>query len=221
MLKGRCVVVSGASGNLGTAVCKRLLREGARVVALVRRGTDRVAEGAVAQAADLEIEAEVEAAFSAAEPVWASVHCAGGWAGGTVAATTLETFDKMIALNLRSAFLCCRAALRRMEPRGEGRIVNVAAYEPALLSGFGGAAAYGISKAGVVALTKAVAESGRGVRCSCVAPGTLRTPQNASGMPAADQGKWVPLEDVAEAVAYLVSPESGALNGSVVTLPSR
>ena len=221
MLKGRCVVVTGASGNLGTAVCARLLREGARVVALVRRGTDRVAEGATAQAADLEVEGEVEAAYAAAEPVWASVHCAGGWAGGTVAATTLETFDRMIALNLRSAFLCCRAALRRMEPRGEGRIVNVAAYDPAMLAGIGGAAAYGISKAGVVALTRAIAESGRGVRCSCVAPGTLRTPQNASGMPEADPGGWVPLEDVAGAIAYLVSPESGALNGAVVTLPSR
>ena len=221
MLKGRCVVVTGASGNLGSAVCKRLLREGARVVALVRRGSDRVADGAVAQAADLEVEAEVEAAYSAAEPVWASVHCAGGWAGGTVAGTTLETFDKMIALNLRSAFLCCRAALRRMEPRGEGRIVNVAAYDPAMLAGIGGAAAYAISKAGVVALTRAIAESGRGVRCSCVAPGTLRTPQNTSGMPGADQSRWVPLEDVAEAIAFLVSPEAGASNGAVVTLPTR
>lgn len=221
MLEGRCVVVTGASGNLGTAVCKRLLRDGARVVALVRKSSDPVAAGAVAQAADLLLEAEVEAAYSDAEPVWASVHCAGGWVDGTVAETSLETFEKMIALNLRSAFLCCRAALRRMEPRGEGRIVNVAAWEPALLTGFGGAAAYGISKAGVVALTKAVAESGRGVRCSCVAPGTLRTPQNASGTPAADQGRWVPLEEVAEAIAFLVSPGAGAVNGAVVTLPSR
>ena len=211
------MVVTGASGNLGTAVCKRLLREGARVVALVRRGSDRVADGALAQAADLEVEAEVEAAYAAAEPVWASVHCAGGWAGGTVAETSVETFEKMIALNLRSAFLCCRAALRRMEPRGEGRIVNVAAYGPALLSGIGGAAAYAISKAGVVALTKAVAEGTRGVRCSCVAPGTLRTPQNAAGMPGADHSGWVPLEDVAEAIAFLCSP--GGVNGSIVTLP--
>ena len=221
MLQGRSVVVTGASGNLGTAVCTRLLREGARVVALVRRASDPVVAGAVLQVANLEVEAEVEAAYSAAEPVWASVHCAGGWAGGAVAGTSVETFDRMIALNLRSAFLCCRAALRRMEPRGEGRIVNVAAYDPAMLQGIGGAAAYGISKAGVVALTKAVAEGGRGVRCSCVAPGTLRTPQNAGGMPGADQGRWVPLEEVAEAIAYLISPEAGAANGAVLTLPSR
>lgn len=221
MLDGRCVVVTGASGNLGAAVCKRLLRERARVVALVRRPGDRAAEGAIAQAADLDREAEVEAAFSAAEPIWASVHCAGGWAGGKVAETSLETFEKMIALNLRSAFLCCRAALRRMEPRGEGRIVNVAAFQPAMLSGIGGAAAYAMSKAGVVALTKAIAEGSKGVRASCVAPGTMRTPQNASGMPGADQSGWVPLEDVAEAIAYLVSPESGAVNGAVIPFPSR
>ena len=221
MLNGRCVVVTGASGNLGTAVCKRLLREGARVMAVVRRESDRVADGVLLQAADLEVEAAVEAAYSAAEPVWASVHCAGGWVGGTVAETSLATFEKMIALNLRSAFLCCRAALRRMEPRGEGRIVNVAAWDAALLANIGGAAAYGISKAGVVALTKAIGEGGRGVRCSCVAPGTLKTRQNASAMSSADQSKWVPLEDVAEAIAWLVSPESGAVNGAVVTLPSR
>jgi NAD(P)-dependent dehydrogenase (short-subunit alcohol dehydrogenase family) len=221
MLNGRCVVVTGASGNLGTAVCKRLLRDGARVMALVRRQGDRVVTDAIAHAADLDREAEVEAAYAAAEPVWASVHCAGGWAGGAVAETSLESFEKMIALNLRSAFLCCRAALRRMEPRGEGRIVNVAAYQPAMLSGFSGSAAYGIAKAGVVALTKAIAEGKHGVRANCIAPGTMRTPQNAAGMPGADQRGWVPLEDVAEAIAYLVSPESGAANGAVITFPSR
>jgi NAD(P)-dependent dehydrogenase (short-subunit alcohol dehydrogenase family) len=221
MLNGRCVVVTGASGNLGSVVCARLLREGARVVALVRRPTDRVAKDAFVQTADLESEAAVEAAYDAAEPVWASVHCAGGWAGGDVAKTELATFEKMIAVNLRSTFLCCRAAIRRMEKRGAGRIVNVAAYHPALLSGIGGNAAYAAAKAGVIALTKAIAEEKHGVRCSCVAPGTMRTPQNAAGMPSADQSRWVPLEDVAEAIVYLVSPESGAVNGAVITLPDR
>jgi NAD(P)-dependent dehydrogenase (short-subunit alcohol dehydrogenase family) len=221
MLNGRCVVVTGASGNLGSVVCARLLREGARVFALVRRASDPVAPGAIAHVADLESEAAVEAAYDAAEPVWASVHCAGGWAGGNVAKTELATFEKMIAVNLRSAFLCCRAAIRRMEPRGGGRIVNVAAYHPAILSGIGGNAAYAAAKAGVVALTKAISEEKHGVRASCVAPGIMRTPQNAAGMASADQSGWVPLEDVAEAIVYLVSPEAGAANGAVITLPDR
>ncbi len=221
MLNGRCIVVTGASGNLGSVVCARLIREGARVVAVVRKPSDRVAPGAVAQAADLESEASVEAAYEAAEPVWASVHCAGGWASGEVAKTDLATFEKMISLNLRTTFLCCRAALRRMEARGTGRIVNVAAYPVAMLSGIGGNAAYAAAKAGVIALTKAIAEEKHGVRASCIAPGTMRTPQNASGMSAADQSGWVPLEDVAEAIVYLVSPEAGAVNGAVLTLPAR
>lgn len=221
MLNGRCVVVTGASGNLGSVVCARLVREGARVVALVRRASDRVAEGAIAQVADVESEAAVESAYDAAEPVWASVHCAGGWAPGTVAKTDVATFEKMIALNLRSSFLCSRAALRRMEPRGAGRIVNVAAYPAATLVGIGGSAAYAAAKAGVIALTKAIAEEKHGVRANCVAPGTMRTPQNAAGMAGADQSGWVPLEDVAEAIVYLVSPEAGAANGAVITLPSR
>jgi NAD(P)-dependent dehydrogenase (short-subunit alcohol dehydrogenase family) len=107
--------------------------------------------------------------------------------------------------------------------RREGRIVNVAAYNPAILSGIGGSAAYSASKAAVVALTKAIAEEGAktGIRASCVAPATMRTPANAKAMPDADQSKWVPLEDVAEAILYLVSPEAGAASGAVITFPAH
>ena len=128
--------------------------------------------------------------------------------------TSVGTFEKMIDLNLRSAFLCCRAALRRM--RGEGRIVNVAAITAAQLSKVGGSAAYAASKAGLIALTKAIAEEAMaaGIRCNCVAPGTMRTPQNG------DAPGQVPLEDVAEGIAYLLSPAAGALSGAVLTFPA-
>src|SRR5207237_711948 len=151
-LERRCVLVTGASGNLGAAVVERLRRSGATVVALTRKQ------------ADLSVEAQV-------------------------AQTPLELFEKMIDINLRSCFLCCRAALRRM--RGEGRIVNVAALNAATLSGVRGSAAYAASKAGVVALTKAIAEEGGGVRANCIAPGTMRTPANGN-LPG-----QVPLEAVA------------------------
>ena len=204
-MESRSVVVTGASGNLGARVVERLQRAGARVAALTRED------------ADLTNEAQVEAAYEKVlqrqGAIWASVHCAGGWAGAPFAQTDVATFEKMIDLNLRSTFLCCRAALRRM--RGEGRIVNVAALTAAALQGVGGAAAYAASKAGVVALTKAIAEEGAGVRANCVAPGTLRTPANGAA------AGHVPLEDVAEAILYLVSPEAGAVNGAVLTFPSR
>jgi len=204
-MKSRCVVVTGASGNLGRAVIERLERAGARIAPLTHAD------------ADVTDEAQVEAAYDKVlqrhGPIWGSVHCAGGWAGAPFAETEVATFERMIALNLRSCFLCCRAALRRM--RGEGRIVNVAALTAATLQGVGGAAAYAAAKAGVVALTKAITEERSGVRANCVAPGTLRTPANG------ETAGQVALEDVAEAILYLVSPEAGAIDGAVLTFPSR
>jgi len=169
------------------------------------------------QDGDLSQEPQVEAAYDRAlqrnGAIWGSVQLAGGWAPGTVAQTSVEVFERMIDVNLRSAFLCCRAALRRM--RGEGRIVNVSAINAATLTGIGGSAAYAAAKAGIVALTKAIAEEGGGVRANCVAPGTMKTPANG------DLPGQVPLEDVAEGILYLLSPESGAVNGAVLTFPSR
>jgi len=204
-IERRCVVVTGASGNLGAAVVARLQRARAGVVALTRKE------------ADLSDEAQVESAYDKAVeghgPLWASVHCAGGWAGATVAQTSVDVLERMLEINLRSAFLCCRAALRRM--RGEGRIVNVAALTAATFQGMAGAAAYNASKAAVIALTTSIADEGSGVRANCVAPGTLRTAANGN------LAGQVPLEDVAEAIFYLVSPEAGAVNGAVLTLAGR
>jgi NAD(P)-dependent dehydrogenase (short-subunit alcohol dehydrogenase family) len=274
------IVVTGASGNLGTAVCQRLLQvPGARVLALVHRESSRAslarklgtdaggssaggrlkaqaeasiggagssgdglkpeAEASIGGAgsagdglkpeaeasidvrvADLGSEASVAAAFEGAGTIHGAVNCAGGWKGGaSVSQTSLETFDQMIALNLRSAFVVSREALRR----GARRIVNVASFTAAQLGGMSGSAAYNASKAAVIALTKAIAEEGADshVRCNCVAPGTLRTRENEQGMPRADPSGWVPLEQVAEAIVFLLGPESDAVNGAVLTLPSR
>jgi NAD(P)-dependent dehydrogenase (short-subunit alcohol dehydrogenase family) len=215
------VVVTGAAGNLGSAVCKRLLDDGFHVLALVRRASDPVDDRAIQHVADLSDEAQIEAAYDAARAafgaVWGSVHCAGGWAGGTVASTTLETFENMVHMNLRSTFLCCRAALKRMG--GQGRIVNVSAYTAATYTSIAGSAAYTAAKAGVIALTKAIADEGVAeIRANVIAPGTLRTIQNASAMSDANQDGWVPLSRVADAVAYLLSVE--APNGTVLQLPS-
>lgn len=237
MLEGRCIVVTGASGALGSAVCARLLRGGARVVALVHKEAARApllgalagaepsaGERVEAVVAELASEVSVEAAYDAAAQrfgtLWGSVHCAGGWAGGTpLSETSVEAFEQMIALNLRSTFLASRAAARRMG--AGGRIVNVAAYYPAIGSGLAGASAYAASKAAVIALTQALAEEGvaSGLRASCVAPAGMLTAANARGLSPEQQRALVPLEDVAEAIAFLCSRESGALSGSVLKFP--
>jgi NAD(P)-dependent dehydrogenase (short-subunit alcohol dehydrogenase family) len=216
------IVVAGASGNLGSAVCDRLARDGARIVALVHRESSRAAlaerlgRAGDVRIADLSLEQSVEAAFDAAAPIRAAVNCAGGWEGGhKLADTSLETFEKMIAVNLLSSFLVARAAARR----GANRVVLVAVATAASLTGMAGSAAYNASKAGVIALAKALNEEG--VPCSCVAPGTLRTPKNETAMPRSDSSKWVPLEQVAEAIAFLCDARSDGIGGAVITLPSR
>ena len=213
----RTIVVTGASGHLGQAVRARLAADGARVVPFVhtKRGADE-------RSVELTDERSVEAGFEGLAPLWAVVNCAGGWRGGSpVRDTPTEIFEAMIAMNLRSAFLVSRAALRRFGPDG-GRVVNVAAANAAALVGIGGSAAYAAAKAGVIALTKAIAEEGAatGVRASCVAPGIMRTPENERAMPGVGRARWVEVEAVAEAIAFLCDPRSSAVNGAVVTLPS-
>jgi len=184
-LAGKTIVVTGASGNLGRAVCARLARDGARVVPFVhtKRGPEE-------RAVELTDERSVEAGFDGIGLVW--------------------------------AFLVSRAAIRRFAPEG-GRIVNVSAAQVASLTGIAGMSAYAAAKAGVIALTKAIAEEGAatGVRANCLALGVMRTPQNERAMAAADKTGWVKPEDVAEAIAFLCDPRSAAVNGAVVILPSR
>jgi len=220
------IVVTGASGNLGSAVCQKLLAEGASIVALVHRESSRAALAekldakAEVRVAELASEASVAAALEGLGSLYGAVNCAGGWKGGTpVADTPVETFDEMIALNVKSAFVVSREALRR----GAKRIVNVASFTAAQLAGMSGSAAYNMSKAAVIALTKAIAEEGAktGVRCNCVAPETLRTKENERAMPRADPARWVPIEEVASAIAFLLADGAGSVNGAVLTLPSR
>jgi 7-alpha-hydroxysteroid dehydrogenase len=221
------IVVTGASGNVGGSVCRKLLADpGVRIVALVHRESSRASLAgklgprAEVRVAELGSEASVAAAFEGIGPIHGVVNLAGGWTGGTsVAETPVEVFDEMIAVNVKSCFVVSREALRR----GARRIVNVSSFTAAQLAGMAGASAYNLAKAAVVALTKAIAEEGAksGVRCNCVAPGMLQTEKNEQAMPSADRSRWVPLEDVAAAIAFLLGPESESVNGAVISLPSR
>jgi NAD(P)-dependent dehydrogenase (short-subunit alcohol dehydrogenase family) len=219
---GKHVVVTGGTGALGTAVVGGLLATGATcTVPYVHdaeaqrfpyRGDGKVKLIAVADLAD---EAMVAKVYDGLK-LWASIHIAGGFAAGKVAETGKAALMAQIDSNLVSCFLCCRAAVNAMA--AGGRIVNVAA-RPALEWRTGaGIAAYTVAKAGVAALTAALAEevSKNSILVNAVAPSIMDTAANRKAMPTASFDAWPKVEEVAATILFLASPDNRVTRGAIV-----
>jgi NAD(P)-dependent dehydrogenase (short-subunit alcohol dehydrogenase family) len=221
----RHVVVTGGSGALGSAVVAALVERGAichvpyivaaEAAAFRLREHERVK---LLAARDLADEAAVAAVYDGIDPLWASIHLAGGFAMGGIAETGRAVLMAQLEMNLVSAYLCCRAAVMRMRGKGGGRIVNVAA-RPALEPRLGaGMTAYAASKAAVAALTEALAQevAGDGILVNAVAPSIIDTPANRHAMPKADHALWPKPEEIAAAILHLASPANSVTRGAVL-----
>lgn len=208
-LKGKTIVVTGASGSLGRAVVAALDGRGADCRLLSLRGLPGE---------------EVAAFYRDLPEVWASVHVAGGYSMGPITETSLRDWEAMMEANARTAFLCSREAVRAMRRGGRGgRIVNVAAI-PAIEPRKGaGMVAYAMSKAAVAALTVALAEevAADGIWVNAVVPSILDTKANREAMPDADPARWAKVEEVAETIAFLVSPKNAVVRGALVPVNGR
>jgi NAD(P)-dependent dehydrogenase (short-subunit alcohol dehydrogenase family) len=176
---------------------------------------------------DLTDPSAVEGYYAALPPLWASIQIAGGFAMAPIADTAPESFSHLMALNVTTCFLCCRAALasiRRREggPDG-GRLVNVAA-RPALEPRLGGGmVAYTTSKAAVAALSVSLGEelAEEGVWVNAVAPSIIDTPANRHAMPTADHSAWAAVEDIAETMVFLASPANRSTRSGVLPVYGR
>lgn len=226
-LTDRHVIVTGASGGLGSAVVEHLVAAGARVFApLVER--ERPAHATWLAHPRVELTVDVDggseaalAAFVAGVPtLWASIHLVGGYTGAALVDTTAADFDRMIAMNARTCFLATREAARALRGRG-GRIVNVAA-RPALVP-TAGLVAYSASKAAVVAITQgaAVELAADGVFVNAIVPSIIDTPANRAAMPDADFSRWPKPAELAAAIGYLASPANAVTSGALVPVYGR
>lgn len=231
-LSDRVAIVTGGTGALGQAVTLRLLGAGAHVAVpwIVEEERARLeARVAADQRASLLAErADVtdETAMTAfTEKVLARhrridvlVTAVGGFAMGALIETDRETWDRMLAMNLTSAFTAARAIVPHMVAAGRGRVVTVASR--AVVPPTGGCIGYTVAKAGVIAFTQALAAEvrGRGVTVNAVLPSTMDTPANRAAMPDADPKQWVPVESVAEVIAFLASDEAAHVSGTLVTV---
>ncbi len=214
------VLITGANGGLGTAVCQEFLASGAKVIGVSREW--KAAAPFATISADVSTAAGCESMVKQAlvhGPLDALVHLVGGFAGGSgVAETSDETWDKMMNVNLRTAFCCMRAVLTPMQVVGRGRIVAVGtrmAVEPS--PNF---AAYAVSKAALVALVKNVAAEGQkfGVTANVILPSTIDTQVNRAAMPNADSSRWVKPESIARLLVFLVSDAAADTSGAVIPI---
>jgi NAD(P)-dependent dehydrogenase (short-subunit alcohol dehydrogenase family) len=229
--RDRHVVVTGGTGALGSAVVAALAEAGAvchvpyRVAAEAEHFPLRDhAKVKLVAGIDLTDEAAVARLYDGVPALWASIHLAGGFTMSAVVKTTKAELMKQVDLNLVTAFLSCAAAVNTMTRTGAGgRIVNVAA-RPALEWRSGaGMAAYTASKAGVAALTAALAEEvvKAGILVNAVAPSIMDTPANRAAMPQADYSAWPKVEEVAATILFLASPDNKVTRGGVVPVYGR
>jgi NAD(P)-dependent dehydrogenase (short-subunit alcohol dehydrogenase family) len=224
-------IVTGGTGGLGTAVVRRLLDEGWRVVVpwVAEHELDRVEqrEGLELVRADLFEEAAVEevvriAGGDGASSLRGLVNLVGGFAaGGRVHETGVDEFEKQFRLNLRPTYLMTKAVVPEMLASGGGSIVCVgtrAAVRP-----FSGAAGYIASKAAVIAFAQAVAVEYRddGIRCNAILPSVIDTPGNRASMPDADHERWVKPEAIAAVIANLLSVDAEPVSGAAIPVYGR
>jgi NAD(P)-dependent dehydrogenase (short-subunit alcohol dehydrogenase family) len=149
------------------------------------------------------------------------VNIAGGFRWEELAGGTLDSWDSMYRINLRTAVVSCQAALPFLLQSGGGRIVNVGAM--GAVKAAAGMGAYSASKAGVAKLTEALAEElkDRGITVNAILPSTLDTPKNRADMPRADFTRWVAPAEAAEVIAFLVSDAARAVTGALIPVAGR
>lgn len=225
-LNHRRVLVTGGLGALGRSVAEVLAERGARI-ALVDRapGTDVKAAEMVLGGIDLTDPASAERAFADAAQrlggIDALVNVAGGFEWETLEAGSIDTWDRLYAMNLRTAVVACRALLPHLGDSPAARIVNVGAL--ASVKAGAGMGAYAASKAGVARLTEALAEElkDRGVTVNAVLPSVIDTPANRAAMPDADATRWVSTRQLAAVIAFLLSDDAAAITGACIPVAGR
>ena len=231
----KTVVITGGTGGLGTALVRRLIDKPYRlaITYLLPEEAKRFEEEFEVDEDRLSL-TRVDAAnpeavnslFKDVADKWGDIHgvCAlvGGWAGGRdVEETDDLRLERMLDLNLRSAFYTVRAAIPHLKAAGWGRIILVGSR--AALENPEGQAAFNIAKAGVVSLGQTAAQEldGTGVTCNVLMPAVIDTPATRESLPYADYVDWPTPDEIAAVAEFLLSHDSGVMNGAIVPVYGR
>ena len=228
-LEGKRVAVTGGFGALGAATVDALQKAGARVAALDRVDAPppsvplgkAVLFGGVDIADERAAESALADVAKALGGLDALVNIAGTFRWEKVEGGSLDTWDFLYRVNLRSALAASRAALAYLVASGSASIVNVGAIG-ALKPG-AGMGAYAASKQGVMKLTEALAEElkEKGITVNALLPSIIDTAPNRADMPNADFSRWVKPSELADVIVFLLSDRARAITGALIPVAGR
>ena len=233
MFRDRIIIVTGAAGNVGSAVARLLASRGAQVVAVnsleaplaaVVASLDHPARHLALPGVDLTDPASCEALVSRVVATAGGLHgvatTVGGFAMGALADTGLPEWEAMFSLNVKTTWNIYRAAVPALRAGGGGSLVGIGS--AAGLRGSGQMAPYSATKSAVMRLTESLADELRPdrIRVNAVLPTTIDTPQNRASMPGADTSRWVKPEEVAEAMLFLLSGAASGVSGALLPVGS-
>ncbi len=231
LLNNYQIMMTGSTGALGSSVAEEFNKSGALVYTDYRdkkkfddlKSKMTYPDKLIGFMGDLTNEMEVKAFFSEFKAKYKRLdvflHIMGGfWMGGDVSETPLEKWKFMMDINLTSTFLCTREAFRIMKEQCSGKIFTISAKTAEELPPNMGA--YAVSKAGVLALTRILANEGKeyDIQVNAILPSIIDTPANRKSMPDVDYSHWVSPASIARLLVRLCRPESSALSHTAIKL---
>ncbi|MGH7901576.1 MAG: SDR family NAD(P)-dependent oxidoreductase [Thermodesulfobacteriota bacterium] len=224
-LKDKVAIITGGTGALGRSVVLSFAEEGAKVVctyvideekkeclSLIKNKMINFIKADVTK--ENQVSRLIKECIDKFKMIDILVNIVGGFVYSNIIDTDEKTWDHMMNINLKSAFLCLKGVLPLMIKQNYGKIVNISS-RPAL-KGSAGVGAYSASKAGVLNLTETIADEVRDydINVNAILPSTIDTPANRRDMPDADFSKWVKPEEIAKVIVFLCSDDSRLISGA-------